>query len=192
MSQANSVTDELFATHSVESAPEKARPIVEATRSHFGFVPATVAKMATSPELLDGFMQANRLFKEATLSELEREVVVMTLATHVGCHYSVAMHTALLVRQKTPEDAVCSLRDAQPLTDERLEEIRVFTLAVIDAHGEVSREQLGRFLDPGYTPRNALEVVLGIGTYTIGTYANRLTAAQLDEPFAPYRWTPKH
>jgi hypothetical protein len=32
----------------------------------------------------------------------------------------------------------------------------------------------------GYTIRNALEVVLGVGTYTMSTLANRMTQAPVD------------
>ncbi len=35
-------------------------------------------------------------------------------------------------------------------------------------------DELTAFLAAGYTHRNALEVVLGIGTYTMSTFANRL------------------
>lgn len=43
---------------------------------------------------------------------------------------------------------------------------------------------LDAFLAHGHTPRNALEVVLGIGTYTLSTLANRLTRAPLDPQLA--------
>ena len=50
--------------------------------------------------------------------------------------------------------------------------------------GSQEGEQTGTLLGHGYTLRNALEVVLGIGTYTMSTFANRLTSAPVDEPFA--------
>jgi hypothetical protein len=40
----------------------------------------------------------------------------------------------------------------------------------------------------GYTTQNALEVVLGIGTYTMSTLANRLTGAPVDDQLAAYAW----
>ena len=40
---------------------------------------------------------------------------------------------------------------------------------------------MAEFLDYGFTRRNALEIVLGIGAYTLSTLANRLTAAPVDE-----------
>jgi hypothetical protein len=49
---------------------------------------------------------------------------------------------------------------------------------------------LGEFLAHGYTPRNALEVVLGIGTYTMSTLANRLTQAPVDDQVAQFGAVP--
>ena len=57
----------------------------------------------------------------------------------------------------------------------------MFTLRVLDTAGEVGDESLPDFLGHGFTTRNALEVVLGIGTYTMSTLANRLTGAPVDD-----------
>jgi alkylhydroperoxidase family enzyme len=65
-----------------------------ATRQHLGYLPAAMARMATSPHLLDGFIKLNSAFESSTLDPLAREVLVMTIATRNGCHVCVAMHTA--------------------------------------------------------------------------------------------------
>lgn len=59
----------------------------------------------------------------------------------------------------------------------RLEAIRRFTLGVLSAAGAVDDDTLKALLVHGYTERNALEVVLGVGTYTMSTFANRLVRA---------------
>jgi len=63
----------------------------------------------------------------------------------------------------------------------RLAAVREFTLRVLETAGDVGEPALRDFLAHGYTERNALEVVLGIGTYTMSTLANRLTGAPVDE-----------
>jgi hypothetical protein len=50
----------------------------------------------------------------------------------------------------------------------------------------VGDEALRSFLASGYTAQNALEVVLGIGTYTMSTLANRLTGAPVDDQLAVF------
>jgi AhpD family alkylhydroperoxidase len=76
--------------------------------------------------------------------------------------------------------------DGLPLGDPRLEAVRVFTLRVLDSAGDVGEAALREFLRHGYTARNALEVVLGIGAYTMSTLANRLTGAAVDEPLLEF------
>ncbi|GGP99446.1 carboxymuconolactone decarboxylase family protein [Streptosporangium pseudovulgare] len=180
--------DDLFVLHTLESAPAEARPIMEGTARKFGHVPAAVALMAGAPHLLKGFLAANGAFEQTSLTPLQREVVVMTVATRNACHLCVAMHTAALAGLEAPAGLVESLRERTPLPDPGLEALRLFTLAVMDRRGAVSDEEMRAFLDAGHTPRNALEVVLGVGAYTISTFANRMTAAPVDPALQPFVW----
>lgn len=87
------------------------------------------------------------------------------------------MHTVTLVRLEAPAEVIEALRAQKPLADARSEALRSFTLAVMDHRGAVGDEETRAFLGAGYTPQNALEVVLGVGAYTISTFANRLIDA---------------
>jgi AhpD family alkylhydroperoxidase len=162
-----------------------------ATAKKFGgHVPAAVARLATSPELLNGFLKLNAIFESTTLTALEREVLIMTVAARNGCHLCVAMHTASLHGLSAAPELVTALRAESALPSLRLEALREFVHAVVDTTGEVPPEALNAFTGAGFTPRNALEVVLGIGTYTLSTFANRLTGAPLDDVFADHAWSP--
>jgi AhpD family alkylhydroperoxidase len=153
-------------------------------------VPAGLARMVASPQLTEGFLKLTALFDSTTLDPLAREVLVMTIATRNACHICVAMHTATLTALGAGPELIAALRGSEPLADERLDAIRVFTLRVLDTAGDVGEAALRDFLAPGYTTRNALEVVLGIGTYTMSTLANRLTGAPVDEQLAAHAWHP--
>ena len=140
---------ELFAEHTIESAPPGARRSMTATRDRLGYLPAPVARMATSPQLLDGFLRLSAIFEDSTLDALAREVVVMTIATRNGCRVCVAMHTARLTALGADADLIGALRTARPLTDPRLEAVRVFTLQVLDTAGDVPDAALHAFLAHG-------------------------------------------
>lgn len=142
-----------------------------------------ITRWAASPHLLDGFSKLNGLFESATLDPLAREVVVMTIATRNGCHLCVAMHTGRLSAMQADQALISALRQGPdtPVADPRLEAIRLFTLRVLDTAGAVEDDAVEDFLARGYTGQNALEVVLGIATYTLSTFANRLTGAPVDD-----------
>lgn len=175
-----------FPSHTIESAPAAAQRTMTTIRDTWGYLPSAVARLATSPHTLDGFLKANGIFENCTLDPLAREVLVMTVATRNGCHICVAIHTQRLIALAADPGLIDALRSSAPLADPRLDAVRVFTLRVLDTTGDVGDEALKEFLSHGYTQQNALEVVLGIGAYTLSTFANRLTGATLDEQLAPY------
>ncbi|MBQ1026260.1 carboxymuconolactone decarboxylase family protein [Micromonospora sp. C95] len=180
----------VFTTHTIDTAPEAARATMTGVHRKIGYLPGAVGLMAESPELLKGFLTANASFESCGLDPIQREVVVLTVAGRNECHLCVAMHTATLVRHGAAAELIDALRAGTDLPDERLEALRRFTLAVLDHRGAVPDEKLSAFLVAGYRPRHALDVVLGVGTYTLSTFANRLTRAPIDPPLAAYAWQP--
>jgi AhpD family alkylhydroperoxidase len=180
----------MFADHTIETAPEAARRTLTATEKKFGYVPAAVARLAEAPQVLDGFLKLSAIFETTSLDPLARETVIMTLATRNRCHVCVAMHTASLHKLGADSALVTALREDKPLPDERLQALRDFTLTALATAGEVPDDDLAAFVAAGYTARQALEVMLGIGAYTLSTFANRLTRAPLDEPMTPFAWAP--
>jgi AhpD family alkylhydroperoxidase len=172
-----SVSAPFFVDHTPESAPAGSRRAMESVTRQMGVLPPAVARLATSPELLDGFLTLTGLLDSTTLEPVAREVVVMTVAVRNDCHICVALHSGTLRKLGAGEEVTAALRERRALPDDRLEAVRQFTLAVLDTAGGVDDDTLAAFLAHGHTARNALEVVLGIGTYTLSTFANRLTRA---------------
>ena len=182
------MSEATFPLHTLDSAPVAARRRMAGINGAFGYLPAGVGLMATSPPTLEGFASANAQFEGASLDPVSREVVVMTIAVLYECHVCVAMHTARLERLDAPAELIVALRERGQLDDERYEALRTFTLAAIDGRGVVDENVFQRFRDVGYDEQNALEVVLAIGVYTISAFANRMTGAPLDEPMSAYAW----
>ena len=171
----------MFTQHTIESAPAGSRRAMAAVAEKQGYLPAAVALLAESPEALEGFLRMSGSFEACTLDPLAREVVIMTVAVRNGCHLCAAMHSARLAALGADPDLTAALRAGAPLADARLDAARAFTVRVLDTAGEAGEESLAGFLGQGFTRRNALEVVLGIGAYTLSTLANRLTGAPVDE-----------
>src|ERR1700730_4822390 len=171
----------MFTQHTIESAPAASRRSMTAVTAKQGYLPAAVRLLAESPEALDGFLRLSAAFDACTLDATAREVVIMTVAVRNGCHLCVAMHSARLAALGADPARAAALRSGAPLGEGRLDAVRAFTLRVIDTAGEAGDESVAEFLGYGFTRCNALEVVLGIGAYTLSTLANRLTAAPVDE-----------
>jgi AhpD family alkylhydroperoxidase len=171
----------MFTRHTIETAPAASRRSMTAVTAKQGYLPVAVGLLAESPEALDGFLRLSATFDACTLDPLAREVVIMTVAVRNGCHLCVAMHSARLAALGADPDLAAALRSGAPVGEVRLDAVRAFTLQVLDTAGDVGGEAVADFLGHGFTRRNALEVVLGIGALTLSTLANRLTGAPVDE-----------
>ncbi|MGW2558334.1 carboxymuconolactone decarboxylase family protein [Streptomyces sp. NPDC001514] len=169
----------MFTDHTLETAPPASRTAMESVVRNLGRLPEAVARIAESPQLLGGFLWLSAAFESSSLEPMARETVIMTVAVRNDCHVCVEMHTAKLRALGAPEELVDALREARPLPDghEHLEAVRKFTLDVLATKGAVGDDALRDFFSYGHTARGALDVVLGIGTYTMSTFANRLTRA---------------
>lgn len=181
---------ERFPSLTLETAPEAARPILRASGQQFGFVPAPVARGALSPALLGQLLQGLRAFEQTSLSHLEREVVALTTAYEQGCSYCMALHSALLARSPEHAPLLQALRRGSPVPDARLEALRSFSREVLRNRGHVQVATWARFEQAGFTPVQALEVVLGVGAYVLSTLLNSVAEAPLDAAFAPFAWSP--
>lgn len=177
-----------FADHTPDTAPEAARPALRAAASKFGFLPAAMARLAESPSVVAAFGRLMQIWDASSLGHVEREVVTLTVAHDAGCEVCMAIHSSILTQTVGDGALLAALRTQSPLSDPRLEALRGFTLRVLQTKGDVGDGALADFLGAGFTKEQALDVVLGVGTYTLSTYANRLTRAPLDAPLARFEW----
>lgn len=174
----SSHTDHGFVDLDPSTAAPAARAILEATRAELGFLPSVVAKMAVSPALYSAFRSAAAAFDATSLGLAERETVVLVAAREIGCDVCVTMHRGILAR--AGHEAVAKAIVArEPLPDARLAVLADFTVELLRARGDVAEGPWSAFLAAGFTREQALEIVLGLGAYTMSTYANRLTGGTL-------------
>ena len=152
-----------FTIHTLETAPEQSRPLLEDSKKSFGRVPGLHAVMAEAPALLDGYKYLHRLFQhETSFDKDELTVVWQTINVEHACHYCVPAHTGIAKMMKVDDAISNALRDETALPSARLEALRDFTLAVVRKRGTISDADVRAFLDAGYTQRLILEVVLGV------------------------------
>jgi AhpD family alkylhydroperoxidase len=182
------LTAERFPSLTSETASPALRATLEASAKGFGFLPSPVAKAAHSPSLLRHLLAGFAAFDAGALSELEREVVAMTVAYEVGCHYCMALHSALLSRHPEHAETLRALREGTPLPAARLEALRGFVRLLVREHGHVSDAAFAAMLEAGFERRQVLDTVLGAGVYVLSTWTNIVTQAELDQPFESFRW----
>lgn len=179
-----------FKLHNLATAPVAAVPILHAAEKGLGFVPNLYAHLAEAPVALEAYKDLGALLEKSSLTPTEQQVVLIAVSVKNNCAYCVAAHSFLARNMvKVPDNILAALRSGQPLPDAKLNALATFAKAVVRERGWVAGSQeLNAFFSAGYTPQNALEVVLGVTMKTLSNYANHLTDTPLDAAFASEAW----
>ena len=177
--------------HTLESAPEASKPLLEKSIKGFGRLPSLHAVMAESPQMLEGYQRLHQLAVETAFTPEERTVVWMTVNVVNRCHYCVPAHTGIAKREKIDAAIVEALRNETPLPDSKLEALRTFTLAVRDSHGRPDAAELAAFRAAGFDDRAVLDVILIIAQKVMSNFTNSIFETPTDAAFEQFLWTPR-
>ncbi len=179
-----------FKVHTIESAPEASRPLLEKAQKTLGFVPNLYGVFAESPAMLEAYVTLGGIFDRSTFTATERQVVLLTAIFENECDYCMAAHSTIAGMQRVPDDVVQALRRGEPIPDARLEALSDFARKVVRERGWVLEADVQAFLDAGFTQAQLLEVILGIGMKILSNYTNHITKTPVDEAFQANTWTP--
>ena len=101
--------------HTVETAPEAAKPRVEAVLKANGFIPNLIGVLANAPEALAFYQEVGKLNAANSLTPGEVEVVQIIAAKTNECGFCVAGHTKIATLKKLlSEKAVQASRNLNP------------------------------------------------------------------------------
>ena len=178
-----------FNTHTIESAPKLSQPILEGANAAYGFVPNLLANMAEAPTLLEGYTTLANIFDKTSLTETERQIILMTNNRLNGCSYCMAAHTTISQMAGVEAEIIEALRNNTTIADEKLEALRTFAAIINESRGWPTEEEITAFLDAGYTQQNILEVILGTSLKVMSNYTNHITKTQVDKVFSSNAWT---
>ena len=87
--------------HTVETAPEAAKPRIEAVLKNNGFIPNLIGVLANAPEALAFYQEVGKLNAANSLTDGEVEVVQIIAARTNECGFCVAGHTKTGYPEKT-------------------------------------------------------------------------------------------
>ncbi|SDX32633.1 carboxymuconolactone decarboxylase family protein [Litoreibacter albidus] len=177
-----------FTTHTLEPAPEAAKPILREALKGYGFVPNLYATMAEAPTILEGYTTLSNIFGKADLSETERQIILMTNNRLNGCKYCMAAHTTLSQIGGVSIDVIAALRNDTPIADPKLEALRQFAIAINESRGWPTDGQINAFLLAGYSRQTVMEVILGTALKVLSNYTNHVAETNLDDAFAQNAW----
>lgn len=179
----------IFPVHTKDTAPSAAFPILEAVEKKYGFIPNLLGVMATSPALAEAYVALSDILGKTSLSPAEQQIVLLAASRYNECNYCMAAHSVAAHMSKVPAEVIDALRTDHPLPDPKLESLRQFTTQIVAKRGWIDPEDMQEFTAAGYTPAQAMDVLVGVALKTLSNYTNHIAATPLDAAFQHRAWS---
>ena len=142
-----------FTVHTIETAPDRSRPLLEGVKQAFGFVPNLYAVFAESPAALQGALAIADAFSASTLCRAPSNSSSRSPSPRRTTASSVWRRTrpspnALRrwIRRWLPRHVA-----REPLSDPKLDALVTFTRKLVEQRGFVADADVAAFLEAGYT-----------------------------------------
>ena len=176
-----------FKVHTVDSAPEGSRGLLQGLNEQIGFVPNLAATMAAAPTLLEAFVTLQAIGHRTSLNAIERQVIAVAVATATGCTYCVAAHSTFALKSGAQPGVVDAVRTRRPLGDPRLDALARFARAVVRREQD-ARLRADELLRAGASPAQVLEALVAIAVPMLASSVFQIAEVKLDAAFQPQAW----
>ena len=177
-----------FPVHTLESAPERAKPALRQLQSAFGMIPNLIGAMSTSPVLIDSLVGLFGNVHGSSFTEAQVQTVLLTDAVTNDSPWAVAFHTTLALKEGIDPADVQAIRNGRLPKDSKLAALSGLAKAMIEKRGHLGDEDIKRFLAAGFGKDHLLDVIAAVAASTITNYTASITRPPLEEPFQDHAW----
>jgi AhpD family alkylhydroperoxidase len=177
-----------YQIHTIETAPEKSKPLLELFVSAVGFVPNLAGAISNSPVLANSLLGLFQNVHGGSFTEAEVQVLLLTNAVTNSCSWAVAFHTALGLKQGLDPADVQAIRERQLPKQRRYAALSGLAKTLIENRGQLTDDDLTSFLEAGFEKEHVLEVVAVVAASTITNYAGKITNPPLEAFLQEHAW----
>uniref|UniRef100_UPI004047D1C9 carboxymuconolactone decarboxylase family protein n=1 Tax=Shewanella sp. TaxID=50422 RepID=UPI004047D1C9 len=177
-----------FTIHTVDTAPEGSKAMLEGAKKQMGMVPNLFGVLAQSPSTLQAYQQLHQAFVDTSFSPEELTVVWQTINVEHECCYCVPAHTGIAHSMKVDPLITEALRNRTAMPTPKLQALHDATLSIVRNRGNISTAELEAFYAAGYGQQQVLEIILGLAQKVISNYTNHVAKTPVDDVFKPFAW----
>ncbi|WP_042263905.1 alpha/beta fold hydrolase [Paraburkholderia heleia] len=175
----------LFGVLDAASVPAEARPILEAMRGAFGFVPNLGYALAAEPAVLGAYLSWLQALGATSLDPVAQQVAMAAASRANAADYGVAVHATLAGKLGASGVVVETLRNGGAFADPKLEAVRLFATAIASKRTQVSDSDVKALTAAGFDRRAAVAIAMAVAGKTLANAVAHLSRVEIDAGFAP-------
>jgi len=141
-----------FPVHTLETAPEKSRPSLQALQGAFGMIPNIAGAMSTSPVLINSLVGLFGNVHGGSFSEAQVQVLLLTNAVTNSCAWAVAFHSALALKEGVEPADVQAIRQRRAPRKPADAALSALARSLIEKRGLLDERDVSQFIKGGLRP----------------------------------------
>ncbi|MBL8277075.1 MAG: carboxymuconolactone decarboxylase family protein [Pelomonas sp.] len=169
---------------SIDTAPEAARPLLQAVNRQIGSVPNLFRMVANSPAALEGYLGMSGALAKGRLPAPTRERIALAVAQINACGYCLAAHSYLGSHVAKLSDAEIAANREGRSHDAQADAAVRFAARVATQRGHVSDADVAAVRAAGYDDGQIVEIVQHVALNTWTNYINEVARTVIDFPEA--------
>lgn len=163
-----------------EAAEGKTKELLDGVNAKLGFVPNLMATMASSPAVLEGYLNFSGALGSSLDAKL-REQIALTVAEINGCQYCASAHSAIGKMVGLDEHSIEDARRASS-HDAKVDAALKFAKALVISRGKVSESDFEAVKSAGYAEKEISEIVANVALNIFTNYFNETAKTVVDFP----------
>jgi len=177
-----------YQIHSIETASDKSKPLLELFTDAVGFAPNLAGAIANSPVLANSLLGLFQNVHGGSFTEAEVQVLLFTNAVTNSSSWPVAFHTALGLKQGIDPADIQAIRERQLPKQKRYAVLSELAKKLIEKRGQLTDDDVTAFLEAGFEKEHLLEVIAVVAASTITNYAGKITTPPLEAVLQEHAW----
>jgi uncharacterized peroxidase-related enzyme len=163
------------------TATGKAKELLDAVKGKLGIVPNMTRVMATSPVVLESYLNFSGALAGGLLDAKTREKLALLTAQENSCDYCLSAHTAIGKMVGLKDEEIVASRHGNG-SDPKATAALTFAKQVLDAKGQISEANLVEARKAGFSDGEIAEIIAHVALNVFTNYFNIATGVDIDFP----------
>ena len=173
----------LFGALNEANALAEAKPILDAMRGVFGFVPNLGYALGAEPAVLGAYLAWLQALGTTSLDPIAQQVAMAAASRANAADYGVAVHATLAGKLGATGVVVDTLRNGGAFADPKLEAVRRFATAIASKRTQVSDSDVNALTAAGLDRRAAVAIAMAVAGKTLANTVAHLSRVEIDAGF---------
>lgn len=175
---------DLFTPHTLETASDAGRVILQDIQQGYGFIPNLFHYMIEAPVVVEAYLMLNKLIARTSLTPAQAQLALLTVSVENGCAFCTAAHQGLAKKSGVKMASIASVVAKSVPVCAQDAALVGFVQQLVIERGRVTDAVVLDFLAAGHTKQHVFELMLILAIKTLSNYTNHLTHPLPNPEFA--------